>query len=338
MEETLGKRIAQHRKNLKLTQDQLAEKLGLTAQAVSKWENDLSCPDIAMLPRLAAIFGITTDELLGMEQQAPVMDGEVVDKQGVHFDLDTDKGGSWEFRWDAGKKGAIAFALLVLTVGGLLMAARLMSWDVSFWEILWPSAILVFGIKELMDKFSVFGVGVILFGGYFLIKNLGFWEFDIAGELLFPIAILLFGVSLLLDALKKPKKGGFSIVHKGDTSKKPRSKCSEVDGYFTCEQAFGENTHWVGADPLQGGEIETCFGSLTVDLSGCVAVGENCVIEADCSFGELTILVPRKFRVEPHSDTTFASLDISGHPDSEPAGVIRLNADASFGQITVRYI
>ena len=50
MEETLGKRIMRHRKALGLTQDQLAEQLGITAQAVSKWENDQSCPDIAMLP------------------------------------------------------------------------------------------------------------------------------------------------------------------------------------------------------------------------------------------------------------------------------------------------
>ena len=46
MEKTLGKRIMLHRKALGLTQEQLAEKLGVTAQAVSKWENDQSCPDI----------------------------------------------------------------------------------------------------------------------------------------------------------------------------------------------------------------------------------------------------------------------------------------------------
>ena len=55
MEQTLGKRIMHHRKRLGLTQDQLAEKCGVTAQAVSKWENDQSCPDINMLPRLAEL-------------------------------------------------------------------------------------------------------------------------------------------------------------------------------------------------------------------------------------------------------------------------------------------
>ena len=69
MEETLGKRIVAHRKRLGLTQDRLAELLGVTAQAVSKWENDQYCPDITMLPKLAQTFGVSVDELLGMERK-----------------------------------------------------------------------------------------------------------------------------------------------------------------------------------------------------------------------------------------------------------------------------
>ena len=67
---TLGKRILYHRKRLGLTQDQLAEKMGVTAQAVSKWEHDLSCPDVTAVPRLAELFGISTDELLGVPRAA----------------------------------------------------------------------------------------------------------------------------------------------------------------------------------------------------------------------------------------------------------------------------
>ena len=62
---TLGKRIAYHRKRLGMTQEQLAQRVGVSAQAVSKWENNLSCPDITILPELASIFGISVDELLG---------------------------------------------------------------------------------------------------------------------------------------------------------------------------------------------------------------------------------------------------------------------------------
>ena len=339
MEQTLGKRIAQYRKNMKLTQDQLAEQLGITAQAVSKWENDLSCPDITMLPRLAAIFGVTTDQLLGVEPQQEAVEAEVVDgsKGDLHVDIGS-KNDKWEFRWDAGRKSSVLFALLVLLVGGLLVTARIFQWNVSFWQILWPSAILMLGIHTLLGKFSGFGVGMTLLGGYFLVDNLGILEFHIGSELLFPIAVVLFGLSLLLDALKKPKKSRFTLTHNGEQHNVSRSQVTEDDGFFTIDQAFCENSHNVEMALLNGGNIDTAFGSLTVDLGGCQAVASNCVIHADCSFGELTILVPKKFRVEPSSDTSFASVDVTGHPDSEAVGVIRLNADVSFGHIDIEYV
>ncbi len=68
MNETLGKRIAQYRKEQGLTQENLAEKLGVSSQAVSKWENDQTCPDILLLPDLAKLFGISVDALLTGEQ------------------------------------------------------------------------------------------------------------------------------------------------------------------------------------------------------------------------------------------------------------------------------
>ena len=64
MKETIGSRIAALRKQKGLSQEKLAEKLGVSSQAVSKWENDASCPDISLLPSLADVLGVTTDELL----------------------------------------------------------------------------------------------------------------------------------------------------------------------------------------------------------------------------------------------------------------------------------
>lgn len=61
---TLGTKIYEKRKEKGLTQEALAEKLGVSPQAVSKWENDASCPDIALLPKLAKLFEISVDELL----------------------------------------------------------------------------------------------------------------------------------------------------------------------------------------------------------------------------------------------------------------------------------
>lgn len=66
---TIGSRIAQGRKSKGYTQEEFSQMLGVTAQAVSKWENDTSCPDIQLLPKIAKIIDMTTDELLTGKKQ-----------------------------------------------------------------------------------------------------------------------------------------------------------------------------------------------------------------------------------------------------------------------------
>ena len=64
MDMTIGKRITLLRKEKGLTQEELATHMGVSPQAVSKWENDQTCPDISALPKLARLLGVTVDELL----------------------------------------------------------------------------------------------------------------------------------------------------------------------------------------------------------------------------------------------------------------------------------
>ena len=61
----LGSKILELRKQKNVTQEELAAELGVTAAAVSKWENGYTLPDILMLCALADYFAVTTDELLG---------------------------------------------------------------------------------------------------------------------------------------------------------------------------------------------------------------------------------------------------------------------------------
>ena len=64
---SIGESIAYYRKINAMTQEELARKLNISTQAVSKWEQKLSSPDIMLLPELASIFNITIDELFGMK-------------------------------------------------------------------------------------------------------------------------------------------------------------------------------------------------------------------------------------------------------------------------------
>ena len=73
MDMTIGKRIAHLRKEKGLTQEELAQHMGISPQAVSKWENDQTCPDISALPKLARLFGVTVDELLEGRETLPAV-------------------------------------------------------------------------------------------------------------------------------------------------------------------------------------------------------------------------------------------------------------------------
>ena len=68
--------ISFYRKKQGLTQEELAKKLGVTNQSVSKWESAQCCPDIGLLPMLADIFEISIDELFGRKNE-----------KEIHYDL-----------------------------------------------------------------------------------------------------------------------------------------------------------------------------------------------------------------------------------------------------------
>ncbi len=73
MDMTIGKRIALLRKEKGLTQEDLANAMGVSPQAVSKWENDQTCPDISALPKLSKLLGVTVDELLSGKEELPAV-------------------------------------------------------------------------------------------------------------------------------------------------------------------------------------------------------------------------------------------------------------------------
>ena len=68
--ETMGMMIATKRKELGMTQLELAEKMGVTDKAVSKWERDLSYPDINSLPQLAEVFDMSVDDLMQVKRES----------------------------------------------------------------------------------------------------------------------------------------------------------------------------------------------------------------------------------------------------------------------------
>lgn len=86
MELNIGNIIKELRKEKQLTQEQLAERLGISFQAVSKWENNIALPDITLVPKIAQVLGVTTDKLFSYNQQ------------DIHSEIDDICNNAYKFR------------------------------------------------------------------------------------------------------------------------------------------------------------------------------------------------------------------------------------------------
>lgn len=323
---TLGKRIAYHRKRLGM-----AQRVGVSAQAVSKWENNLSCPDITILPELASIFGISVDELLGRTppKEERVHEAEVIKPEEKEHILDYTIGSA--------ARSGLWFAIYVLAIGALFLVNALGKFDVSVWTILWTSALLLGGLSMLTHRFSCFSIGLMLVGGYSLLTAFGFLSIGFRWSVLIPVFLLLWGVSLLVDYFcgRRRKQHHVRASYGGKFTQDTR--CD--NGHLSCELSFGSCRVPVVTPLLRSGRIETSFGDFTVDLSGCEAVQDNCPLTVETNFGSLTLLVPDRFAVTVSGkDTTAASLNQRGTPCEHPEAQILLDADLSFGSLEIKYI
>ena len=116
--ERMGGVIRRLRMEKAWTQEELAERLGVSGQAVSKWETGQSLPDISQVPQLARVFGVSTDELFGMEEE-PAPDFPPLDYRS------TDPEEAWQNWQEMGAKlesgpASDAYSYLYLYQGFLL--------------------------------------------------------------------------------------------------------------------------------------------------------------------------------------------------------------------------
>lgn len=297
-----------------------------------------------MLPKLAEIFGTTTDALLGMEPETVLKtqagtgghgDGE----EGFHYRDD-----HVEIHVDSGRRGTLAVALWVLLTGALLLANIILPqvvpsgrvfWpeQMSLWEIAWPSGLLAFGLVGLYPKFSFFRLGCALLGGYTL---MGYFVGRFFNEgVLVPIVMVVFGLGLLVDTLRKPEKSRFSVLGGGKIHQSDFS--AEGEG-FLCTTSFGEDKRAVELPRLVSGEATVSFGDLTVDITGCRQIAPDARLKLECSFGSLTLCLPRTCRVEHCADTSFASVSFKGRSAEDAPDRIYLDCSVSFGEIEIVYI
>lgn len=101
----IGARIRELRLARSMTQEQLAQRLNLSAQAVSKWENGVTMPDIQLLPELSVVFGVTIDELFSLTDETRFLRIEYM-LESVRFMPDDEFSRTERYLWERRSESA----------------------------------------------------------------------------------------------------------------------------------------------------------------------------------------------------------------------------------------
>jgi len=353
--ETLGKRIAALRKSKGLTQEQLAEKVGVSAQAVSKWENDVSCPDITLLPLLADLFDVSVDELLGIKPVEPhviILDKDEAPKR--------EKKESFNFEWNkhrySGQWSTIAFCIgailiclffLLHSMAGMFPYSPIEAYpDVTLngWNYVWPLLVFAFGLMFVRSSVTM-GVTMMTLGTYeFVRRVLIGYQVCRLPEIPWYVIVLVFAIVGLLSVIlgrtlfsrKRRCCADKHGIH-GERDGRTTMEYSDDNNYLKAEMSFGNGTIAYDRDVLAGGDVDSSFGDYTIDLTNVVTFAQDCLLKVDTSFGNITILLPRSVRMVKSSDTSFAAFTVTGDPNPDAGQSIIIRADVSFGSVQVKY-
>lgn len=347
--ETLGKRIAALRKEKGLTQEQLAEKVGVSAQAVSKWENDVSCPDITLLPLLADLFDVSVDELLGVKPVEPHV--IILDKDETPDDDKKNGKGNFKFEWHRGNGSwqTIAFcigAILICLFFLLHSVAGMFPYDkmepaMKGWDVVWPLLIFTLGLISIRNSIT-FGSVMMGFGGYEFVRRVLLTYGNSTLPEVRWYVILLIGaiIALVMVILGKTQlfRRKRKYAAKNNPDRKPTLEYSDDNNYLDADMSFGNSYITYDREVLAGGSIDSNFGDYTIDLRNVISFAPDCLLKIDQNFGNITVLLPRSVRMVKSSDTSFGAVTVTGDPDPDATQTIIIRADVNFGSLQVKYL
>lgn len=343
---TIGKKIMSLRKEAGLTQEQLAEKLGISPQAVSKWENGISCPDISILPTLASLFHVTVDDLLGVERPAAACQepeqqaGQAEQEDSVCYGPfccgDGEKGGD---KGRHGKWHGLGFALLLIGLGVIFLLCRRFGLTPSVWDIVWPAVVMGLGIAWFVGEIAPIGLGMAFVGFYYLLRNMGQpLPFVLDWDLIWPVGLVLLGLGVLIDCFRWGNRWHERWLRRHRHGEEAM-EYSESEGFLYVRAVFGEGNRRVRMETLTGGKVDYVFAGGELDLTGVKALGDNAAatIQAHVVFAGCSVFLPPHIRLENKANCVFGGVEIKGGP-TNPTSVLTLTGDVVFGGIEIRYI
>ena len=136
----------------------------------------------------------------------------------------------------------------------------------------------------------------------------------------------------------------FPKVKRQKISKKPSVMFSSTTGNLEGEKlffrtTFGDATKYVKSDNFQYGDFNCGFGELNIYLTDAIIQNSSAAIDISVKFGELTIFVPKDWRVDCQAHKSFGDIDVQGYGNADSAAkILIIHGDVNFGELKIIYV
>jgi len=172
---TFGETLASLRKTKSLSQEQLAEKLNLTRQTISKWELNQSTPDIDYLVQLSDFFDVSTDYLIKGEQANNILNSDNTNfESGITTHIETKSSSVNIYKWCVFFGGVLMIASLI-GIGAFIICSALDPWSVSIDDMEFEGVLgYLIGTKTLwfFIILSILFIAGVLISAYGIIREI----------------------------------------------------------------------------------------------------------------------------------------------------------------------
>ena len=222
-------------------------------------------------------------------------------------------------------------AVLLLSNTGLIT----LSWFWDFAHTWWPFLLILWGLWEVVSggfRFRLWPIILLLLGIGFQLSALNLWEWDFS--VVWPVFIVIVGLAILLgrrDRRTRRQERAAGHVVEGRTS--TRSASGDI-----WRAAFNSIEERYEGQEFRGGEVETNFGNVALDLRDTELSGGSALLEVNLTFGGLHMRVPPGWQVDLGKvNNHFGHVqDKRGKPIPEaPTGVLKVEGTVTFGNLEI---
>ncbi len=307
---TLGEKIKEARKQAGISQEQLAEKMGISRSAVAKWEVNNGMPDIENLKLLANLLGVTIDYLVDENEDFE----KIAEKEEPR------EGGN-----KIKKIKSIMWGIALISVGIVfaLNALNIADFDMFFdgwWTlfIIVPCAVDLFVEREKTGNI----IGLII-GVFLLLCCREILSFSMLWKMLIPAIIVIVGLKMILSGLLGNKADEIiaNIKASGGETKVGTAIFS------------GQDMNYDG-EVFEGAELSAIFGGVECNLKNAI-IEKDCAIKIEAIFGGIDIFVPDNVNVSVKSNCIFGGIS-NKTPTRKNVPTLYITGTCVFGGVDIK--